>query len=94
MLNYYKVLKEQLTELIFQTKVMIPLQNLYLDYLINPSFQRLNRFFVLSILDCTVRTRNRRYFLQNLKIIDYNLMINGKKSFDQSVSIDMRTYNT
>ena len=94
MLNYYKVLKEQLTELIFQTKVMIPLQNLYLDYLINPSFQRLNRFFVLSILDSTVRTRNRRYFLQNLKIIDYNLMINGKKSFDQSVSIDMRTYNT
>ena len=92
--NYYKVLKEQLTELIFQTKVMIPLQNLYLDYLINPSFQRLNRFFVLSILDSTVRTRNRRYFLQNLKIIDYNLMINGKKSFDQSVSIDMRTYNT
>ena len=92
--NYYKVLKEQLTELIFQTKVMIPLQNLYLDYLINPSFQRLNRFFVLSILDGTVRTRNRRYFLQDLKIIDYNLMINEKKFFDQSVSIDMRTYNT
>ena len=92
--NYYKVLKEQLTELIFQTKVMIPLQNLYLDYLINPSFQRLNRFFVLSILDGPVRTRNRRYFLQDLKVIDYNLMINEKKFFDQSVSIDMRTYNT
>ena len=46
-----------------QSKVTIKIQNRYLDYLIDLSFQRVNRFFVLSFSNGTGRTRNTRYFL-------------------------------
>ena len=39
-----------------QSKVEIQRQNQYLDYLIDPSFQGVNRPFVLSITDNARRT--------------------------------------
>ena len=35
----------------YQSKTSIERSNQYLDYLINPSFQRVNRLFVLSFED-------------------------------------------
>ena len=52
-------------------------QNQYLDYLIDQSFQQVNRFFVLSFSSATVRTGYRRNILPNAEIEDYNVMING-----------------
>ena len=69
------------------------MQNRYLDYLIDPSFQGVNRLFVLSFLDGTVRTEYRTYFLPNVQIKDYNVVIGGKNFFDQSVKNDIKTYN-
>ena len=46
-----------------QSKVTIKTKNRYLDYLIDLSFQEVNRFFVLSFSDDTGRTRNTRCFL-------------------------------
>ena len=51
--------------------------NEYLDYLINPSFQGVNRFFVLSFENNAHRTRNTGYFLAKVEIKDYKGMING-----------------
>ena len=45
------------------------------------------------MLDDTVRTGCRRYFLSNVQIKDYNVTIDGKKFFNQPVNSDMKTYD-
>ena len=62
----------------YQPKVSIERQNQYLNFLINPSFQGVHRFFVLSFeneKDIKVTTR---YYLPNVEIKDHNVMIDGK----------------
>ena len=68
-------------------------QNLYLDYFIDPGFQGVNRLFALSFEDNVVRNGHRRYFLPTLEIKDYNVMTDGKNSFDHPVNNDLRTYD-
>ena len=43
------------------SKVKIQRENQYLDYLIYPSFQGVNRIFVLSFEDNAARTGQRKY---------------------------------
>ena len=38
------------------------------------------------------RTRNKRYYFPNVEIQDYNVMIDGKKFFDQPVKNNKVTY--
>ena len=38
------------------------------------------------------RTRNKRYYIPNVEIEDYNVMIDGRKFFDQPVKNDKVTY--
>ena len=38
------------------------------------------------------RTSNKRYYIPNVEIKDYNVMIDGKKFFDQPVKNDKVTY--
>ena len=57
--------------------------NANLNSLIEPSFQGVNRLFVLAFEDYAQRTSNKRYYIPNVEIKDYNLMIDGKKLFDQ-----------
>ena len=38
------------------------------------------------------RISNNRYYVPNVEIKDYNVMINGKNFFDQSVKNDRITY--
>ena len=53
----------------------------YLDYLIDPSFQGVNRLFVLSFENTIDRTVRTGYYLPKVEIKDYNVMIHGKKTF-------------
>ena len=53
--------------------------NPYLDFLINPSFQGVNRLFVLLFNVLDDRTGHSRYSLLTAKVKDYNFMISGKK---------------
>ena len=58
-------------------------QNANLNYLIEPSFQGVNRLFVLPFEhdnDNDWRTSNKRYCIPNVEIKDYNVMIDGKNS--------------
>ena len=41
-----------------------------LDFLINPSFQEVNKLFLLSLENITVHTK---YYLPTIEIEDYNL---------------------
>ena len=62
-------------------------QNLNLNYLVEPSFQRVNRLFVLAFENDTQGTSSKRYYLPNVEIKDYNVMIDGKNFFDQPMKI-------
>ena len=57
-------------------------QNRYLNHLINPSFQGVNRLFVLSFENENDRTSHSTYYLPKVEIKDYNVMIDGKNFFD------------
>ena len=67
-------------------------QNRYLNYLINPSFQGVNRLFVLSFENENVRTSHSTYYLPKVEINDYNVMIDGKNFFDQPINSNIKTY--
>ena len=67
-------------------------QNPNLNHLDEPSFQGVNRLFVLAFEDDAQRTSNRGYYIPNVEIKDYNVMIDGKNFFDQPVKNDKVTY--
>ena len=67
-------------------------QNRYLNHLINPSFQGLNRLFVLSFENEDGRTSHWTYYLPKVEIKDYNVMLDGRKFFDQPINSMTKTY--
>ena len=60
--------------------------------MVEPSFQEVNRLFVLAFENDTQRTSSKGYYLPNVEIKDYNIMINGEKFFDQPVKDNKVTY--
>ena len=77
---------------IYLAKPELLAQNANLNYLIEPSFQGVNRLFVLASEDDAQRTSNKRYYIPNVEIKDYNVLIDGKSIFDQPVKNDKVTY--
>ena len=57
-------------------------QNPNLNYLIEPSFQGVNRLFILAFENDTQRTSHSGYYLPNVEIKDCNIVINGENFFD------------
>ena len=53
------------------------MQKWYLDYLIDPSFQELNRLYNSSFENRTDREVHIGYFLPKVEIKDCNVMIDG-----------------
>ena len=64
--------------------------NQYFDYSVDPSFRGVNTLFVLSFQNCVLRIVQTEYFLQTMKIKDYNNMINGRKFLDQAAKNDVK----
>ena len=60
--------------------------------MVEPSFQRVNRIFVLAFENDTQRTSAKGYYLPNVEIKDYNVMINGENFFDQPIKDNKVTY--
>ena len=56
-------------------------RNANLNHLIEPRFQGANRLFVLAFENDAQGTSNRMYYIPNVEIKDYNVMIDGKKRF-------------
>ena len=69
-------------------------QNANLNHLIEPSFQGVNRLFVLAFEDDAQRTSNKRYYIPNIEIKDYNVAIDGKTFFDQPIKDNKVTYES
>ena len=67
-------------------------QNPNLNHLVEPSFQGVNRVFVLAFENDTQRTSDTGCYLPNVEIKDYNVMINGENVFDQPIKDHKLTY--
>ena len=67
-------------------------QNPNLNHLIEPSFQGVNRLFVLAFENDNHRTSYDRYYLPNVEIKDYNIVINGENFFDQPIKDNKVTH--
>ena len=52
-------------------------QNPNLNHLVEPSFQRVNRLFVLAFENDTQKASAKGYYLPTAQLKDYNIMING-----------------
>ena len=68
-------------------------QNPNLNHLVEPSFQGVNRLFVLGFENDDDRTSDEQYYLPTVEIKDYNIMINGENVFDQPIRNNKVTYN-
>ena len=66
--------------------------NSNLNHLLESSFQGINRLFVLAFENDTQRRSHSGYYLPNLEVKDYNIMINGEKFFDQPLKSNKVTY--
>ena len=63
-----------------------------LNHLFEPSPQGVNRLFALAFENDAQRTSNKIYYLPNVEIKGYNVMIDGKYFFDQPVKNNKITY--
>ena len=60
-------------------------QNPNLNHLVEPTFQGVNRLFVLAFKGDAQRIVHTGYYLPNVEMKDYNVMINGENFFDQPI---------
>ena len=63
--------------------------NKYIRERIGPSFQRVNRLFVLPYANgdnITNENSYRRYFLPRVQINNYNIKIDGRNFYDQPIN--------
>ena len=67
-------------------------QNSNLNHSIEPSFQGVNGLFVLAFENVAQRISNNRYYVPNVEVKDYNVMIDGKNFLDQPVKNNKVTY--
>ena len=66
-----------------------------LNYLIDPTFTNVNRLFVLSFTRDNAgddRDSFPHYYLPNAEIKDFNVLIDGKSSFDLQVKNEEESY--
>ena len=65
-----------------------------LDCLINPTFNKVNRLFVLSFENEGDRFSFSKYYTPKVEIKDFNVLIDGKSFFDVLVKNKEETYET
>ena len=77
----------------YLSKTELLAQNPNLNHLVEPSFQGVNRLFVLAFENDDDRTSNDEYYLPTVEIKDYNIVINGENFFDQPIKNNKITYD-
>ena len=67
-------------------------KNSNLNYLIDPTFEKVNRLFVLSFENEDDRTTYYKYYVPNVEIKNYNILIDGNPFFELPVKNIEETY--
>ena len=60
--------------------------------MVEPSFQGVNRLFILAFENDTQRTSHTASYLLNVEIKNYNVIINGEDFFDQPIKDNKVAY--
>ena len=79
----------------YRSQITIQPQNKNLNYLINPTFANVDRLFVLSFTRDNAgdkRDSFSHYYVPNVEIKDFNVLIDGKSFFDLSVKNEEEAY--
>ena len=66
-------------------------KNNNLNYLIDPTFTKVNRLFVLLFENENDRTSFSKYFVPNLQIEGFTVLTDGKSFFDRAMKNDKET---
>ena len=76
----------------YLSKPELLVQNPNLNHVVEPSFQGVNRLFVLAFENDDDKTIDEKYYLPTAEIKDHNNMINGENFFDQPIKNNKVTY--
>ena len=76
----------------YESSIKTSAKNRDLNYLVSPSFQGVNRLFVLHFENENGRTSHSTYYLPKVEIKGYNAMIDGRNFFDQPIKGMNKTY--
>ena len=79
----------------YRSQITIQPQNKNLNYLIDPTFTNFNRLFVLSFTRDNAgdkRDSFSHYYVPNVEIKDFNVLIDGKSFFDLPVKNEKEAY--
>ena len=76
----------------YLSKPELTRRNPNLNHLVQPSFQGVNRLFVLAFENDEDRIDHEKSYLPTVEIKDYNIMINGENLFDQPIKNKKTTY--
>ena len=94
-----KLLNEGFKRLVFWNKyktILKDYDNEYIRERLHVSFQGVNRLFVLAYAcadNVTNENSYRKYFLSGLKIKNYNIEIDGRNFYDQSINDLIKQYD-
>ena len=64
------------------------------NYLIKPSFQGVNRLFVLPFMVLDDRTEQSRFYPPTSNVEHYNVMLDVRNFFDQPIKNEMKHLKT
>ena len=76
----------------YRSEITNQTKNNNLNYLIDPTFTKVNRLFVLSFENENDRTSFSKYYVPNVQIKDFNVLIDGKSFFDMPIKNEEETY--
>ena len=94
-----KLLNEGFKRSIYWNKYKVIFKNYNNEYIrerIDPSFQGVNKLFVLPYAsgdNITNENSYWRYFLPRIKITNYNIEINGRNFYDQPIDDSIKQYD-
>ena len=69
------------------------IQYKYLNYLIDPGFQGVNRRFVLSFENAEDRIVDTKCYIPNVEIKNYNVFDDERNFFNQPIKSNLKTYH-
>ena len=81
----------------YRLEMTVQPQNNNFNYLIDPAFPNVNRLFVLSFTRTNAgdgRDSFSGYYVSNVEIKDFNVLIHGKRLFDLQVRENYRHKRT
>ena len=76
----------------YRSEITNQTKNNNLNYLVDPTFTKVNRVFVLSFENENDRTSFSKYYVPNVQIKNFNGLIDGKSFFDMPIKNDKETY--